>query len=165
MLAACLALGGASRRGLAAQEGPPAPETTHAGAPSHRASPFGVMMRSAVVPGWGQLYNHKPIKAAVVVGGEGTLIYKAWTEFQKEQDAADAGDIEGKDRHYNLKVNYIWWAIAVHLLQMADAYVDAHLATFDADFGQDATEHAEGSPPDPGRSALPSVRVAVHVHF
>ncbi len=111
------------------------------------------------------MYNHKPLKAAVVVGGEGYLIYRAWGEFQNEQDAAAAGDQEAKDTYYNLKVNYIWWAIAVHLLQMADAYVDAHLATFDVDFGPENADHAEWAPPDRGRITLPAARVALHVHF
>jgi len=123
------------------------------------------MARSAVLPGWGQFYNHEPIKATVVVGGEGYLWYKAWSEFQKEQDAADAGDQAGKDRHYNLKVNYIWWAIAVHLLQMADAYVDAHLSSFDADFVPEDARHSAVTLPDEDRAMLPRVRVAVHVRF
>jgi hypothetical protein len=111
------------------------------------------------------MYNHKPLKAAVVVGGEGYLLYKAWTEFQKEQDAAEAGDQLGKDEHYNLKVNYIWWAIAVHLLQMADAYVDAHLATFDVEFGPDDAKHAEWAVPGRGSTPAPGARVSVHVRF
>jgi len=141
-------------------------------APAHRASPFSVMMRSAIVPGWGQMYNHKPWKAALVVGGEGYLIYKAYGKYQKEQDAADAGDQASKDIYYNEKVNYIWWALAVHLLQMADAYVDAHLSTFDVDFGPDEPEHAEEIEPGSSlgataapRAALPGVRAALHVHF
>ena len=110
-----------------------------------RSTPFRVMLRSAVVPGWGQVYNHKYWKAALVVGGEGFLIYKALDELGKENDAIalqstlSAGTPEyeaakaAQDEHYNLKINYIWWGIAVHLLQMADAYVDAHLAGFEAD--------------------------------
>ena len=118
------------------------------------------------------MYNHKPWKAALVVGGEGYLIYRAWGEFQNEQDAAEAGDVVAKDKYYNLKVNYIWWAMAVHLLQMADAYVDAHLSTFDVDFGPDDAKSAEWSGPDrgivapAGRSlALPAARVALRVRF
>lgn len=110
----------------------------------HRSPPFKVMLRSAVLPGWGQAYNGKYWKTAIVVGGEGFLIYKAFQELGKENDAVDLlstltpgtpeyeAAAEAKDTHYNLKVNYIWWTIAVHLLQMADAYVDAHLADFEA---------------------------------
>lgn len=166
MLLLCPSLGpGADHGATAAPAAPIANETARPDSVHHRASPFSVMARSAVLPGWGQLYNHKPIKATVVFGGEGFLWYKAWTEFQKEQDAAEAGDQAGKDRHYNLKVNYIWWAIAAHLLQMADAYVDAHLAGFDAGFAPEDASHSAITPPDQDRAMLPSVRVAVHVRF
>lgn len=36
-------------------------------------SKAGAMFRSVVLPGWGQLYNGEPIKAAVVGGGVGTM--------------------------------------------------------------------------------------------
>ncbi|MGH7682082.1 MAG: hypothetical protein ACRENN_08860, partial [Candidatus Eiseniibacteriota bacterium] len=109
---------------------------------------------------------------ALVVGGEGYLIYKAWGKYQNELDAASAGDQVAKDKYYNEKVNYIWWAIAAHLLQMADAYVDAHLGSFDADFGPDEPQHAEGTlagpdlgaAPSPG-AKIPGVRAALRVHF
>jgi len=145
------------------------------------------MLRSAVVPGWGQLTNHKLIKAVVVVGGEGLLVYKSVDELRKENDAvALASSIDpnvdplGHDaalaaieRHYNLKLNYIWWGIALHLVQMADAFVDAHLATFDVDFGPDAArlDPISGSGGDPGggpglgRKDGPRFAVAVHVRF
>ena len=154
---------------------PAPPDTT-----KRRASPFKVMLRSTVLPGWGQMYNGKPLKAAVIVAGEGFLVYKALDELSKENDAvellnsldptdpnnaaaiADAQD--DKEKHYNLKINYIWWATAVHLLQMADAYVDAHLRDFNADLGPlpgPGLAHAatSGSGPDPG------VSVALRVRF
>src|SRR2546427_2927656 len=55
----------------------------------HGPTPFHVMLRSAVVPGWGQVTNHKLIKAVVVVGGEGLLVSKALDELRKENDAVD----------------------------------------------------------------------------
>jgi hypothetical protein len=61
-----------------------------------------------------------------------------------------------------LKVNYIWWTVAVHLLQMADAYVDAHLRDFSADLGPlpgPGLARAAASRPDPG------VAVALRVRF
>jgi len=132
---------------------------TKADSTRHREPPYRVMLRSAVLPGWGQAYNGKYWKTAIVVGGEGFLIYKAFQELGKENDAVDLlstltpgtpeyeAAAEAKDTHYNLKVNYIWWTIAVHLLQMADAYVDAHLADFEADLGP-------GSAPGDTRVAL-----------
>jgi hypothetical protein len=118
----------------------------------HLPSPFSVMLRSAAVPGWGQITNHK-------------LINKALGEYHKEQDASDMGDDLSKERHYNLKVNYIWWAIAVHLLQMADAYVDAHLASFDADFGPEESSLHPNVGPSLDRKGEPRLAVAVHVRF
>ena len=131
----------------------------------HFPSPLGVMLRSAIVPGWGQIANHKWLKAVVVVGGEGLLLSKALDEYHKEQHAANIGDALGKDSHYNLKVNYVWWGIAVHLLQMADAYVDAHLASFDTDFGPEEAprDTAAGSGLDTKGEAR--LAVAVHVRF
>ncbi len=131
----------------------------------HFPSPLSVMLRSAIVPGWGQVVNHKLIKAVLVVGGEGLLVSKALDEYHKEQDAANIGDALSKDRHYNLKINYIWWGMAAHLLQMADAYVDAHLASFDADFGPEDAPHQSAVGPEPDRKGEPRLAVAVHVRF
>lgn len=157
--------------GAAGAADPPAADLPSAkgGAPPdtsrHLPSPFSVMLRSAIVPGWGQITNRKLIKAVVVAGGEGFLIYKALGEYQKEQDAINAGDALSEERHYNSKVNYIWWAIAVHLLQMADAYVDAHLASFDADFGPEESSLHPDLGPSLDRKGEPRLAVAVHVRF
>ena len=145
----------------------------------HFPSPFSVMLRSAVVPGWGQVTNHKWIKAVVVVAGEGLLVTKALDEYHKEVDATDLASrldpiadepayvaaLESKDRHYNLKINYIWWTIAAHLLQMADAYVDAHLASFEADFGPEEDSLHSDTGPSLDRKGEPRLAVAVHVRF
>jgi hypothetical protein len=150
---------------------PAPPDTTKRPAP-----PYRVMFRSAVLPGWGQMYNGKPLKAALVVAGEGFLVYKALDELSKENDAVERlgqlapGDpgyeeaVDDREKHYNLKVNYIWWTVVVHLLQMADAYVDAHLRDFSADLGPlpgpgTGLASGAGNIPDPGLS------VAVRVRF
>ena len=151
---------------------PAPPDTT-----KRRASPFKVMLRSTVLPGWGQMYNGKPLKAAVIVAGEGFLVYKALDELSKENDAIDRLNAllaqdpnndaaiedaqDDKEKHYNLKINYIWWAAVVHLLQMADAYVDAHLRDFNADLGPlpgPGLAHAASSGPDPGLAVALRVR-------
>ena len=151
---------------------PAPPDTT-----KRRASPFKVMLRSTVLPGWGQMYNGKPLKAAVIVAGEGFLVYKALDELSKENEAIDRLNAllaqdpnndaaiedaqDDKEKHYNLKINYIWWAAVVHLLQMADAYVDAHLRDFNADLGPlpgPGLAHASSSGPDPGLAVALRVR-------
>ncbi len=110
--------------------------------------PFLVMARSAIVPGWGQVYNRQPLKAVLVVAGEGFLTYKIFKELSLENDAIDRqaaaldlaefdAAVADETNHYNRKIDWIWWTAAAHLLQMADAYVDAHFINFDAEFGPD----------------------------
>src|SRR5678815_1110331 len=130
----------------AASRAPARPDSTH------RPKPFSVMLRSAAVPGWGQVTNHKYLKAGLVVGVEGFLVFQTLSELKKENQALDrqaeipngGGDITDpsyqqaaldEQVHRNRKVNWIWWGIAAHLLSTVDAYVDAHLASFDTDFG------------------------------
>jgi len=174
------ALAGAPGAARAADE-PPAPRTRRgASTPdstAHRPpKPFFVMLRSAAVPGLGQVTNHAWIKAAVVVAGEGYLGYRAWHAWRQELDAVDRASeaavladaarlnsdpagaafyeaaygryLADSDRHANTKIDFIWWAAAAHLLQMADAYVDAHFVHFDAEFGPDDRD-ASGTPTGP----------------
>lgn len=152
----------------------------------HPPKPFFVMLRSAAVPGLGQATNHAWIKAGVVVLGEGYLWYRAWRDWRLELDATDNAsrasalsdqatrnaDPEGAAmyeaayerylsdsyRHYNSKINFIWWAAAAHVLQMADAYVDAHFVGFDAEFGSD-DRNARAGPRGP------RVTLAIHASF
>ena len=140
-----------------------------------KTAPWKVMARSAIVPGWGQMYNHQPLKAALVVGGEGTLVALALHELKLQNDAKQAevdagaiGDTAGEnaaileaDIHRNRKISWIWWGVAVHLLSMADAYVDAHLSTFDSDFGK--KESLLG--PRPGAEPEPTISLAYRVSF
>ncbi|HEU4725382.1 MAG TPA: DUF5683 domain-containing protein [Candidatus Eisenbacteria bacterium] len=121
-------------------------------------TPFFVMARSAIVPGWGQVYNRQPLKAVLVVAGEGFLTYKIFQELGRENDAIDRkavaadpieSDLAEADRinHKNRKIDWIWWTAAAHLLQMADAYVDAHFVNFDAEFGpEDDRSSSRGAP-------------------
>lgn len=124
---------------------------------SRHVKPFLVMARSAIVPGWGQVYNRQPLKAVLVVAGEGYLTYKIFKELSLENDAIDREDELDRINHKNRKIDWIWWTAAAHLLQMADAYVDAHFINFDAEFG-----------PDDDRSSsrgAPRLRLSLNVGF
>jgi hypothetical protein len=140
----------------------------------HHPRPFFVMLRSAAVPGLGQATNHAWLKAVAVAAGEGYLGYRAWRAWRAELDAVDranaaaaladqarlnsdpAGEaayeaaydryLADQDRHYNSKIDFIWWTAAAHLLQMADAYVDAHFVDFDAEFAPDDPHAAARGP-------------------
>lgn len=93
-------------------------------------SPAGALLRSALLPGWGQLYNRAYIKSGVVVAVHGFLIYKVldnnrrWLDLRKIKDP---GRYDAKDTR-NL---YIWYTGLAYLLNLVDAYVDAYLFGFD----------------------------------
>ena len=68
------------------------------------------------VPGLGQLYNGKVIKGTIFIG----LEYLAIKEYLKYKDANSVGK----------RNTYAWWIFGLHLWNIVDAYVDAHLSTF-----------------------------------
>jgi hypothetical protein len=134
-----------------------------------KVKPFFVMARSAVVPGWGQVYNRQPLKAIVVVAGEGFLVSRIVHELHAQNDAIDRiaaaypdtpeydAAVADELTHRNKKIDWIWWTAAAHLVQMADAYVDAHFINFDAEFGPDD--------PRTGARAAPRLNLALQVKF
>jgi len=110
--------------GVAAQEKSDSAEVTI----TIEKSPRGAMLRSALVPGWGQLYNDQKLKALLVFAGEMALIGNAiyYNKLAVKSQAED--EIEF---YKDLRSQYIWWLFGVHLLSILDAYVDAHLWNFD----------------------------------
>ena len=96
-------------------------------------SPSGAMWRSLAFPGWGQLYNGKYLKAAIIAGGEFSLIYGIWIQEQRRKDAKKAGDDYAANFYRDDRQRLTWWLTGLILYSMADAYVDAHLLDFDID--------------------------------
>jgi len=111
----------------------------------NEVSPRGAMLRSLILPGWGQLYNGKEIKAAVFATGEGALIYaylhyhnekNKYSELMKEAEENDdtimKNYYDARKEYYMEKRNEFGWytALAV-ILCITDAYVDAFLKNFD----------------------------------
>lgn len=96
-------------------------------------NPTGALLRSAVLPGWGQLYNEEPLKgiafAAVELGLLGWLI----SENGAAEDARQSGDDASYQIHRQRRLDLIWYTSAAWLLGMVDAYVDAHLYSFTAE--------------------------------
>jgi hypothetical protein len=120
-------------------------------------TPKSAAIRSAIIPGWGQFYVKKPLKAAVFITAEGYHLYQAiyyskiygyvketkeeigieaWTELNEAEKKGKVKEITG----YELKINswrprekrnkYLWWSLGIHLVGILDAYVDAHLVNF-----------------------------------
>ena len=87
-------------------------------------SPAGAVLRSAILPGWGQFYNESYIKAGVALALNGALVGAILyynDQWQSEQNV----------NFRNKRDTYIWiWGVT-YLLTLFDAYVDANLHGFD----------------------------------
>ena len=91
-------------------------------------SPTVAMIRSALLPGWGQWYNDQKWKALLVFGGEVALVGNA--VYYNQRVAKGTSDDERRF-YRDVRGRFLWWFLAVHLLNVLDAYVDAHLWNFD----------------------------------
>ena len=133
---------------------------------SWHEQPTWIMARSAVVPGWGQFKNGRPLKAGLAIGLEGAIGYKlvdAWKDVtaasEREDDALAHGDEAAAaaaradyEDAYNRRATAAWFLLGAVALSMVDAYVDAHLIQFDADFGPDPSLPEDASSATPGSS-------------
>ena len=80
----------------------------------------GAVLRSVVLPGWGQFYNGKRVKGAVIATAE---MASAIAYVVRRRQI--------KDRGLTVRNNYLFTTIGIVLYSMADAYVDAHLSRVD----------------------------------
>ena len=76
----------------------------------------GLAWKLSVIPGMGQLYNGKYLKAIGFFGAE----YFAVNRFIQLENNDSIG----------LRNTYGWWVFGLFVWNMLDAYVDAQLSTF-----------------------------------
>jgi len=116
----------------------------------HKAfsEPRYVMLRSALVPGWGQLYNGAWLKAIGVAAGEIAFfvgIYNDGKELDRLKPLSDAACAGGDELEcYQLTTEYnaaldsqtrrAWLLGGLVAYALADAYVDAHFKNFNVQF-------------------------------
>jgi len=106
-----------------------------------KTNPTGALLRSAFVPGWGQVYNRKYIKATIFAAGESWLaisIYDDWKKanryeknFESSTDPVYQAAEFKKFQDFRDRRNLKMWILAASIFySMFDAYVDAQLADF-----------------------------------
>lgn len=110
-----------------------------------------VMLRSLLVPGWGQFHNRAWLKAVGVAGTETWLISAVLKDKREvddrlaEVDAARAAQDEARyadavNRYNDQLDTYIgrqWLLGGLLAYALVDAYVDAHFRDFDLEFRHD----------------------------
>ena len=93
-------------------------------------SPRGALLRSAVIPGWGQFYTKHYFKS---VGFFATHAYFAYQFYGEHQRLADIEETNRRNRVEYTRNTWAWRYLAAYVLCITDAYVDAHLASFPDD--------------------------------
>lgn len=110
----------------------------------YAANPSRAMLYSALIPGGGQFYNGAYLKAGVVIGLQAYLLGHTLYLDSRVQDykvlMKDTLDPyllqQYRDKLFDTRearTSNIWWMAITGTLSILDAYVDAHLADFDAD--------------------------------
>ena len=92
-------------------------------------SAHGALLRSAVLPGWGQFYNGRPVKGLFFGAASATALTVVAIEHRRIRSAPTPE--EHQDRTARRNGRLLYFALSVALAAI-DAYVDAHLADFGA---------------------------------
>ncbi|MDP2364781.1 MAG: DUF5683 domain-containing protein [Ignavibacteria bacterium] len=103
-------------------------------------SPWGAVARSAIYPGWGQIYNESYWKAPVVWGVMGWFVY-AWIGnnnkyidyknlYIRYGDNALYDYKRARDFYLDQRDEFAIYFVLTYFLNLVDAYVDAHLFDF-----------------------------------
>lgn len=100
-------------------------------------SPWGAVLRSAVLPGFGQFYNESYWKIPVI-WGTGALLISGWVYNNNlYNDNKDLFISTGqslyqyrRDFYRNERDNFTIYLAVLYILNILDAYVDAHLYDF-----------------------------------
>ena len=97
------------------------------------------MACALLVPGLGQMYNEKPVKAAIALGLESYYLSRIAMNRrlrERERIVRDSFPLKSSlwnyhdgwmTEYYERSVDWIWWSGAVILAVVIDAYVDAKL--------------------------------------
>lgn len=137
LAAACLVLTAASLRAQDSTVAAPVADTVQLAAPDavvgHKPSATANMLKSLVVPGWGQLSLGRELTALVFIAGEAgtlTMVIKSQKDLNR---ARDAGDTELIDQYTRKREDWLVYMGINHVLSALEAYVSAKLWDFPGD--------------------------------
>ena len=91
-------------------------------------TPRGALLRSAIVPGWGQYYNKRPFKALLFGTAAVGLLGASILESHYLGQAGTAIEHQDRTARRNTRVLLL---IATSTFAALDAFVDAHLAALE----------------------------------
>lgn len=120
------------------EAGPPVPVAVGTALPD-TLSPRGALLRSGILPGWGQLRNGKPVKAVLFAGAAGGFLVASIGDVRALRRADTTEQKEVRAARRNTRFLYFFIATTLSAL---DAFVDAHLA----DFGDEPVTPGAGTP-------------------
>ena len=92
-------------------------------------APKSALLRSAVLPGWGQHYNGRPFKALFCAAASSAALTSVVVEHRRIA-TAPTPEIHA-DRAARRNTRLLYFALSITFAAI-DAYVDAQLADFDA---------------------------------
>jgi hypothetical protein len=109
-----------------------------------KRSPWLAVGLSAVLPGAGQFYNGSYWKVPVILGLAGYLGYqyydtdKKYRDFRDQYSASQTSENPGGDAnlkfyrefYFNQRNDFVWYFVIVYVVNLVDAYIDAHLFDF-----------------------------------
>ena len=118
-------------------------------------SPRTALLRSAILPGWGQYSNHRPVKALLFAAAAAASLSSAIAEVGSLDRAITPE--EHQDRAARRNTRILLFAVTATLAAV-DAYVDAHLA--DLEYLDLEVSFASGHPgADWGTTAMVRARI------
>ena len=98
----------------------------------------------ALIPGAGQAYNGKYLKAVLIFGIEVAAVWR-FDENRQSYKTYDENYALPKYRYLEKRNKYAWWIFFTYVYGFLDAVVDAHLAPFD-EVMQEDLEFPESKP-------------------
>ena len=100
-------------------------------------SPWGAVLRSAIIPGLGQFYNESYWKIPII-WGVGALFISGWVYnnnlYKDNKNLFIETGINlyknNRDFYRDQRDNFTIYLVILYILNLVDAYVDAHLFDF-----------------------------------